>query len=65
MAKDYSWVTTEMFDQKLRELAQDFDLLTIPGVYELVAEDFNNEVLAALEQDREDESHTTDTLDFD
>ena len=62
MSKKYDWVTDEMFDEKLREVAQDFDLLTVPGVYELVKEEFNNEVLKALEQDRENESHNFETL---
>jgi len=65
MPKDYSWVTDEAFDEKLREIAQDYDLLTVPGVYELVREEFNNEVLEALEQDRENEEHISETLDFD
>ncbi len=51
----YAWVTADLFDAKLRELAEDADLLDIPGVYELVREYLNNEVLEALEEEREDD----------
>jgi len=59
---DYSWVTDEMFDEKLREICETTDLLSIPGVYEVVREELNNEVLDALAQDRENDEYTTDTL---
>lgn len=49
---DYTWVTTEMFEEKLRELCSRTDLLGIPGVYELVAEHLNNAVLDALAEER-------------
>lgn len=52
----YSWVTNEMFDNKLEEIVADeggIRVLHIPGVYEIVKEHFNNEVLEALESDRE------------
>lgn len=52
----YDWVTNELFDEKLAEvLDQAFGcpsaLLTILGVYEILAEKFNNEVLDALEEE--------------
>ena len=53
---DYSWVTNEMFEQKLEEILKTYNgaqLLTIPGVYELLSEHFNNEVLSALQSERE------------
>lgn len=52
---DYSWVTDEMFDKKLEEIvgrASAGDLLAIPGVYEVVSEHFNNDVLTELENER-------------
>jgi hypothetical protein len=53
--KDYDWVTDEMFDFKLTELVEQmspFDLLQIPGVYEVVVEELHDEVLSALEEER-------------
>lgn len=55
--KDYSWVTDEMFDRMLVDILDDTDsseILAIPGVYDLVKEYFNNEVLEQLEEERED-----------
>jgi hypothetical protein len=61
--KDHSWVTTEMFDSRLREIVNDelntaispFDnLISIPGVYEILAEHYNNDVLNELEDDRQE-----------
>lgn len=50
----YAWVTNEMFDDKLAELLTDGrNLLSIPGLYEVVAEELNNEVLEALDEERE------------
>jgi hypothetical protein len=60
--KDHSWVTTEMFDSRLREIVNDelntatspFDnLISIPGVYEILAEHYNNDVLNELEDDHQ------------
>lgn len=51
----YDWVTDEMFENKLNELANEEDLMNIPGVYELVQEHLNNDVLKELEKEREDE----------
>jgi len=53
---DYSWVTDDMFRDKLEEIMDRglaSDLLTIPGVYEACYEHFNNEVLDELEAERE------------
>ncbi len=52
---DYSWVTNEMFDAELTEICSDVGtvgLMSIPGVYELVKEDLNNEVLERLRDRR-------------
>lgn len=55
--KNYDWVTHEMFDEKLAELVrQESDILSIPGVYEILSEHFNNDVLEALEQEREEDA---------
>ena len=55
---NYDWVTDEMFDNKLEDILARHTgdgLLYIPGVYELVKEEFNNEVLQELEREREPE----------
>ena len=44
---EYSWITNEMFDEALYYLIEGLDaksMLAIPGVYELVREQFNNDV---------------------
>ena len=54
----YSWITDEMFDEALYYLIEGLDaksMLAIPGVYLLVREQFNNDVIAKLEEWREDE----------
>lgn len=60
MTRGYAWVTEDDFDAKLRELAGAVDLLDIPGVYEIVREHLNNDVLAALRDDYEDAPHRGD-----
>ena len=55
---DYSWVTDEMFDEALMEIVDKqviTSLIRIEGVYELVKEHYNNEVLAKLEERKEEE----------
>ena len=52
---DYSWVTQEAFDEKFAEIVNKTDVLGIPGVYEILSEHFNNDVLEALETERETE----------
>jgi len=50
--QDYSWVTDEMFQAKLEELVAGMsvaELMALPGFYEIVSEELNNEVLDALE----------------
>lgn len=45
-------VTQEQFDQKLIEILSGMtgaQLLSIPGIYEILAEEFNYEVFDALE----------------
>lgn len=54
----YGWVTDEIFDRKLEELVGQMtaeDILAMPGVYEIVSEELNNEVLSALEAERDEE----------
>lgn len=58
--EDFGWVTTEMFDEELREILEGEhapDLLSIPGIYEILAEHFNNEILTNLQRHREDEEY--------
>ena len=48
MNEDYAKITTEQFDNSLREILKNMtaeQLLTIPGIYEIVSEEFNNDVL--------------------
>ena len=53
---DYSWVTHKMFDKKLEEIIEErFDIISIPGVYEVLSEHFSDQVLEELEEDREDD----------
>lgn len=49
-------ITTDEFDNALTELVNEMtaeQLFTIPGVYELLAEDMNNEALALAKKNRE------------
>ena len=58
MAEDYSWITTEMFDNKIEELAGRVHLeyiLALPGVLDIVREEFNNEAIEELEAEREED----------
>jgi hypothetical protein len=46
-------VAQEQFDQKLAEILSGMtgaQLLSIPGIYEILAEEFNNDVLDALDE---------------
>lgn len=50
----YDWVTEEMFDSKFREIVGGMStdqLLAVPGVYEALKEDLNNQVLEELEDE--------------
>jgi hypothetical protein len=50
-------ITQEEFDNELAKILNETNaitLLTIPGVYELLAEEFNNVVIENIEQRRED-----------
>jgi len=59
---DYSWVTDEMFNKKLRELVdKDLNAVLSPfdelmsidaDIYSILAEYYNNEVLDALSEER-------------
>jgi hypothetical protein len=52
---DMNWVTAEKFDEKLREIIDHgpaSSLLSVPGVYELLSEHHNNQVLDELMNDR-------------
>jgi len=53
---DWAWVTNEIFDRKLAEIVDEMGIqavLSIPGVYEVLAEHLNNTVLEELEDERE------------
>lgn len=50
-------ITNEQFDSKLADILSDMtgaELLSISGLYEVVAEELNNKVLEALEEEQED-----------
>jgi len=54
----YSWVTDDLFDAALVAIVEELSaesLLAIPGVYEVLSEHLNNEVLTRLEGAREEE----------
>jgi hypothetical protein len=62
---DYSSVTQEEFDEKLEEILGRMSvdqLMAIPGFYEIVREELNNEVLEALRPE-EDEKQVLDDDD--
>ena len=51
----YAWITNEMFDVKLQELIRKqspAQLLAVEGLYELLTEHFNNQVLEELEKEK-------------
>lgn len=51
-------VSHEQFDAKLEELVGEMSvaqLMALPGFYELVSEELNNEVLKALEEEDGDD----------
>lgn len=52
---NYKKVTEEMFVKKLAKVIDEqkaSSLLTIPGIYEILSEHFNNEVLARFDNDQ-------------
>ncbi len=54
---DYSDMTTDDFDQYLEKVLENVTaspLLQVPGVYELVTEHYNNDVLDLWAEDQED-----------
>lgn len=58
MGEKYDWVTTEMFDEVLEEIVEEQAagiIITIPGIYEVLSEHFNNDVLERLKDRREEE----------
>lgn len=66
MTKKYSKMTNEDFDRILSDILQEEgrNLLAIPGVYEVVSEHFNNEVLNRWENEIENKSAIETTPDF-
>ena len=57
---DYDWITDEMFDDALMEIIDKVRINTlvreVEGVYELVKEYYNNDVLTKLEKERGEEA---------
>ena len=63
---DYSKMTNDDFARILNELVNRSpasDLFNIPGIYELVSEDYNNMGLEYWQQEKETEDDDTDTED--
>jgi len=55
-------MTQEQFDEILVKILSNIfasDLLSIPGVYELVAEEYNNEVMSRYAEENEKETPCT------
>lgn len=53
-------VTQGQFNQKLAEILSGMtgaQLLSIPGIYEILAEEFNNDVLDAMNEEDEEEEN--------
>jgi len=50
---DYSWVTQEMFDDKLEEIYRR-EGLDLHEVYDIAVDVFNNQVLEELQEEREE-----------
>ena len=53
---DYADITTEEFDEFLKQILRSLaasELLLIEGVYELVSEEFNNEILDRWKRSKE------------
>ena len=63
---DYSQMTDEEFDLELSEIINEdcvaYDLLQIPGIYEILSEHFHNEVLDRWEQKRQDDERYENML---
>ena len=53
----YAWVTDDMFDAALQEIVNErhAEILSIPGVYEVLSEHYNNDVLVRLKEARNPE----------
>lgn len=58
MDEGYEWVTDDMFDSTLESLVDGMsgaEILRITGVYEVLREELNNDVLSVLEEQRDRE----------
>jgi len=55
---DYSKMTTDEFDENLKDILEEDvstgELLSIPGIYEILSEHYNNETLERWAQSRPD-----------
>ena len=53
----FDWITDEMFNKELDDVVNNLstsELLAIPGIYEILREELNNEVLANICEQTED-----------
>jgi hypothetical protein len=61
---DYDWVTDDMFDGALESIVDGMsaaEILRITGVYEVLREELNNDVLSVLEEQRDREQPGEDS----
>lgn len=54
MQEDYSYISQEQFDEELRTQARQIDLMSVPGVWEIVAEYLNDSVLESLAEKKKE-----------
>ena len=58
MPNKYSHITSEMFTEELERLVSQMttgELMSLPGFYEIVSEHFNNDILANLTNENDQE----------
>jgi hypothetical protein len=59
MKERYSWITDKMFDQRLIDIVESeppSSWIYIPGVYECLAEYYNNQIIDDLQEERDSQA---------
>ena len=57
MNSDHSWVTNDLFDGAMESIVAGMsagEIIRIPGVHEILAEELNDDILDYLDNARED-----------
>jgi hypothetical protein len=65
MKTDYSKMTQQDFDNILFEKLENMkasEIIRLPGIYEIVSEEFNNEILSEWDAEQERKKETFDTI---